>query len=157
MLPEVSQVSAQLPHRDRSEGTRTALAGECAVNSAEQPGLGQGLSAQAALAGSLSTHSLGVPSTWAGETASQAPHTPFLQDALWKIPSPCSPHHKAPLIVALCHQVPSQCPSVLLAGKHPVPEAAPVIKGLNAWFSIWLILALARSHGLCRGPEGKKS
>lgn len=41
ILPEVSQISAQLLHRDQSNGIWTALPGECIVeDSTEQPGAG---------------------------------------------------------------------------------------------------------------------
>lgn len=46
---------------------------------------------------------------------------------MWKIPFPCYTHRKAHLIVALCHHVSSQCPSVLLAGKHSVPEGRQLL------------------------------
>lgn len=52
LLPEVSQINAELPQRDKSKGIWTALTGDCIVeDSTEQPGAG--------LWGSvLNTHSL---------------------------------------------------------------------------------------------------
>ena len=88
MLPEVSQISAQLPHRDESKGIWTALTGECIVeDSIEQPGAGlwgpslnPSVLWQAACTPTVSVENaaLSIPSTWARETVSQAPQTPSL-------------------------------------------------------------------------------
>lgn len=73
MLPEVSQISAQLPHRDESKGIWTALTGECIVeDSTEQPGAelwgpspNPGVLQQAACAPTISAENtaLSVPSS----------------------------------------------------------------------------------------------
>lgn len=88
MLPEISHISAQLPHRDESKGIWTALTGECiAEDSIEQPvaglwglSLNPGILWQAARTPTVSAENaaLSVPSTWARETVSQGPQTPSL-------------------------------------------------------------------------------
>lgn len=151
LLPGVSQINAELPQRDESKGIWPALTGDCIVgDSTEPPGAG--------LWGCLCPEHPQPPVPSLGQgSVPRAPQAPSLKNAIWKIPLPCYVHHRAPLTVAPCHPVPSV--SLCLACREafcPRGKAAPVIKGLHPWFSICLVLALAQSHGPCRGPEATK-